>query len=77
MVEFRYPRIKEMREAYGLTLEDMAGKMGKQKQQLAIWESGVNSPSIENLVLICNTFDIDVSFFFDSVSTHVEEKQGE
>ena len=41
MVEFRFQRIKELREANGMTLEEMAGKMGKQKQQLGIWENGI------------------------------------
>lgn len=73
MVEFRFQRIKELREAHGMTLEEMAGKMGKQKQQLGIWENGINSPTIDNLVLLCNTFDVHPSFFFDTVSTTVEE----
>lgn len=72
MLEFRYQRIKNLREAHGMTLEEMAGKMGKQKQQLGIWENGINSPTVENLLLLCNTFDVDVSFFFDSVSTPAE-----
>ena len=76
MVEFRYQRIKELREANGMTLEEMAGKMGKQKQQLGIWENGINSPTIDNLLVICNTFDVDPSFFFDVVSTPVEETDG-
>ncbi|MBV5338135.1 MAG: helix-turn-helix transcriptional regulator [Deltaproteobacteria bacterium] len=76
MVEFRFQRIKELREANGMTLEEMAGKMGKQKQQLGIWENGINSPTIDNLLVICNTFDVDPSFFFDVVSTLVEETDG-
>jgi transcriptional regulator with XRE-family HTH domain len=68
VIEFRNQRIRELREANGMTLEEMAGKMGKPKQLVSVWENGVNSPSIENLVLICNTFDADPSFFFDAVS---------
>ena len=71
MIEFRNQRIRELREANDMTLEEMAGKMGKPKQLVSVWENGVNSPSIENLVLICNTFDADVSFFFDIASTLV------
>lgn len=73
MLEFRFQRIKELRDAHHMTLEEMAGKMGKQKQQLGIWENGINSPTVENLMMICNTFDVDVSFFFDKSSTLVEE----
>jgi len=75
VVEFRYQRIKELREGHGMTLEVMAEKMGKRKQQLAVWEGGANSPNVKNLVLLCNTFDVHPSFFFDSVSSTVEEKK--
>lgn len=75
MIEFRYSRIKDLREAHGWTLEQMADKLGKVKQQVNIWENGINMPSLENLIHICNTLDVDPSFFFDSVSTPVEEKQ--
>lgn len=74
MLEFRHQRIKELREAHGLSLEEMALKLGKQKQQIGIWENGVNTPSVENLLLICNTFDVGMSFFIDSASTSVEEE---
>ena len=77
MLEFRYQRIKELREAHGMTLEEMALKMGKQKQQIGIWENGINFPTVDNLLLLCNTFDVDTSFFFDKASTPVEEKNAE
>lgn len=73
MVEFRHQRIKELRDAHGLTLDEMGKRINKQKQQIGIWENGVNAPSIKNLVLICNEFDVDMSFFLDTVSTPVEE----
>jgi len=75
VVEFRYQRIKELRECHGMTLDVMAEKMGKKKQQLAVWESGANSPNVKNLVLLCNTFDVDPSFFFDSLPSTLEEKK--
>lgn len=73
MVEFRYQRLKELREAHNMTLDDMGAKLGKQKQQVGIWENGINSPTIDNLLLICNTLDVHPSFFFDEVSSSVEE----
>lgn len=74
MIEFRHQRIKELREAHGITLEEMAVRMGKQKQQVGIWENGINLPNMENFIMLCNTFDVDPSFFFDDVSTPVETK---
>lgn len=75
MVEFRYQRIKELREGHGMTLDVMADRMGKRKQQLAVWESGANFPNVKNLVLLCNTFDVHPSFFFDNASSTLEEKK--
>jgi len=63
MYVYHADRIKELRDARGLTLEDMAERMGKARQQLSIWEHGINAPSLENLLLICNTFDVAPSFF--------------
>ena len=74
MLEFRPTRITELREAHSITAEEMAIRLGKSKQQIGIWENGVNYPSIENLLLICNVFDVDASFFFDNASKSVEEK---
>lgn len=74
MIEFKHGRIRELREAHGLTLEEMGNHMGKAKQQLGIWENGVNLPNLENFIALCNTFDVDPSFFFDVVATPVEEK---
>jgi transcriptional regulator with XRE-family HTH domain len=62
---FKPERIKTFREAHDMTLEVMAEKMGKPKQLLSVWENGVNSPSLENLLLICNTFQVEPTFFFD------------
>ncbi len=73
LIEFKHGRLRELREAHGLTVESMADKIGKYKQQVSIWECGVNSPSLENLLLICNTFDVSPAFFFGDVSSTLEE----
>lgn len=75
--EFRAQRIKAMREALGMTQEQMADKIEKKTQQISIWEAGVNTPSMDNFLLICNTFDTAPEFFFDKVSTTVEESINE
>ena len=66
MLEFVPKRLQELREMQGISEDEMSIKLKKSKQQIGIWESGVNAPSIENLLLICNTFGVDVSFFFSS-----------
>jgi len=73
MIEFQFHRLRTLRESHGLTLDEMAGRLGKQKQQLSLWENGINAPSMDNFVLICNTLDVDPSFFFSEASSSVEE----
>lgn len=68
-------RIKTLRESHRLTLDEMAEKLGKVKQQVSIWECGVNAPSLENLLLICNTFDVPMSFFVYDVSSTIGDNQ--
>jgi transcriptional regulator with XRE-family HTH domain len=71
--EFRPQRIIALREGLGLSQEEMAEKLGKKKQQISIWENGVNKPTIDNLLEICNAFDVAPDFFFDKASILVEE----
>ena len=75
IVEFKSERIKTLRDIHDITLEEMAAKLGKVKQQVSIWESGVNMPSLDNLILICNTFDVPISFFVSEVSTTVDDRK--
>jgi transcriptional regulator with XRE-family HTH domain len=65
-------RIRTLREAHKMTLEEMAEKLGKVKQQVSIWECGVNVPSLDNLIHICNTFDVPISFFVYEVTGTIE-----
>ena len=77
MYQFRPQRLVALREGLGLSQEEMAEKLGKKKQQISIWENGVNKPTIDNLLEICNTFDTAPEFFFEKVSTTVEEEPHE
>lgn len=74
MIAFDNNRIKSLREIHKITLDEMAEKLGKARQQVSIWELGVNTPSLENLVHICNTFDVPISFFVYEVSSTVDDK---
>ena len=76
MYEFRRQRITALRDRLGMTREEMAERLGKKKQQISIWESGVNKPTLDNLLDLCNTFDTAPTFFFTEVSTTVEERRG-
>lgn len=71
-VKFVPERIRTFRDAHEMTLEQMAERMGKPKQLVGIWENGINSPSLENLLLICNTFQVEPAFFLVDVCDTVD-----
>ncbi|OHD24882.1 MAG: hypothetical protein A2Y38_16250 [Spirochaetes bacterium GWB1_59_5] len=77
MYKFLASRIKTLRVNLGLTQEQMADMLGKRVQQISIWEAGVNCPSMENFLQICNTFDTSPAFFLVDDSTLVEESSNE
>lgn len=62
-ITFRPERIRTLRDDRGITLDEMAAKIGKPKQLVSVWENGVNAPTLENLLLICNTFHVGTDFF--------------
>ena len=69
---FQSKRIKEWRESQGMSLEQMGKKLCKPKQLLSVWENGVNTPSLDSLMLICNTFSIEPSFFLSHACDTVD-----
>lgn len=76
MYAFDSNRIRTLRETHKMTLDEMAEKLGKVKQQVSIWECGVNAPSLENLIHICNTFDVPMSFFVYDASSIIDDNVG-
>ena len=74
---FKHERIKTFRDAHDMSLDEMAAKLGKPKQLIGVWENGINCPSMENLLLICNTFHVEPAFFLteacDTVHANIKE----
>ena len=62
--DFKKERIKELRENLGLTQTEFARKGGFSRQRVIHWEDGTAAPQVKTIVNICNTFDVDPSYFF-------------
>lgn len=56
--------IRERRHELGLTLVDLAGRLGVTGQQVQRYEFGRNSLNVENIQRISRALDVPVSFFF-------------
>lgn len=54
-------RVKSIREAKGLSLQDLAFKIGKERQSVGRLETGNINPSYLYLVEVCSGLEITVS----------------
>lgn len=55
-------RIREIREAEGLTQEDFAEKICIDKQTVSLWERAKNQPNYKALYKICQVFNCSPAF---------------
>lgn len=57
-------KIKNLRNSYKLTTQELADKVGVTRSQISKIETGVSMPSIEVLENICKAFKITLADFF-------------
>lgn len=70
---FLYKKIKEARNEKNMTQKQLADeltKLGRKTSNTAIanWESGLNSPDVDTVQLICEILEKDGNYFFDTSS---------
>lgn len=68
---FLYKKIKEARNEKKMTQKQLAEELtqrGRKTSNTAIanWESGLNSPDVDTVQLMCQIFEKDVNYFFDT-----------
>ena len=52
-------KIRERREALGLTQAELAKKVGKSFRTIQSWERGESYPNAEYVSVLCNVFNVD------------------
>ncbi|MCK4205967.1 helix-turn-helix transcriptional regulator [Brucella pituitosa] len=57
-------RLKTARRQCGFTQDELASKAGLSTITLSKLESGVNKPSFDVIVALCNSLEIDPNYFF-------------
>lgn len=57
-------RLRTIRKAKGLTMEDMASDLGITRQGYARYESGQGSPTVDSLFQIAATLGVSPKLFF-------------
>lgn len=68
---FLYKKIKEARNKKKMTQKQLAEELtqrGRKTSNTAIanWESGLNSPDVDTVQLMCQIFEKDGNYFFDT-----------
>lgn len=66
-------RIRERREALGLTQTELAKKVGKSFRTIQSWERGESYPNAEYVVVLCKIFNTDPNDLCDWYATHPRE----
>ena len=62
--------LKQIREHYSITPERLAQEIGVKRYQVADWEQGRSSPSIEQLRALSFYFSKSINFLTDYVDYH-------
>lgn len=60
-------RIKEMRQLREETQQSLSDKIGVKRQAIINWEKDNSTPSLENLVDLCETLDCSMDYLLGSV----------
>ncbi len=68
---FLYKRIREARTEKKITQKQLADELTKRGRKtsntaIANWESGLNSPDVDTVQLMCEIFEKDGNYFFDT-----------
>lgn len=68
-------RIRHRRWLVGMTQQQLAQSVGIKFQQIQKYETGANRVSASRLWDIAESLDVDVSFFFEGLTTEEEANQ--
>ena len=68
-------KLRELREATGLTQKALAEASGQAQQSLARWENGDHVPTIDALQSLCRTLGVECAIFNECEYEPVEYKR--
>lgn len=68
MIGFSRYKITALRSALGLSKVAFGRILHIDGSVLSRWEKGETTPSVDNLVNICNVCDVPISYFFVTVN---------
>jgi len=69
-------RIYELRNANGITQEELAYKIGVSRQAISKWERGYGSPDLQNINMLANVFNTTVDQLLGNSNNHFPGQRG-
>jgi transcriptional regulator with XRE-family HTH domain len=69
-------RLRELREAAGLTQEQLAGRVGVKRDAVARWEARVREPSWSNVVALAEALGVECGAFLEEPTDRPEPQRG-
>lgn len=64
LYEIRF-KLKELRKERNLTQKQLAKMLNKSETGYASWEQGLSEPSINDIRLLCEIFEVSSDFLLD------------
>ena len=63
-------KLKELRKSRGLTQDDIAEKFGLSRGSVSNWEKGRRRPSVRQLEVLANYYNVSLDFFAEETNTN-------
>lgn len=57
-------KLVDFRERSGMTVAEVARKVGKSKQTISSWETCRTTPSASDLMAMCRVYEVDIRDFY-------------
>lgn len=67
-------KIKKLRRQKGLSQEELGFAINVTRQTISKWEADTMQPSTDNIVELCNQFDVDPNFFLNDDGASCDEQ---
>ena len=70
--EFMASKLREFRNAKGLSVVEVGKHVGKSDKTISAWEVGRGQPDADMLVILCQLYGVDISDFYQERNTASE-----
>ncbi len=66
-------KIKELRNEFGLSQQELAEKLNISQKCISNWENGINEPDFETLYKLARLFDVSTDYLLGVEGEKIEE----